>query len=284
MSVIRKHMIALLTILGVVIWLSPLLLRVYADGNVLSVSKLTTQEANNIKDYVANVNTKIKDSTKTGVSTDMLTWEDTEPSALSGRKLYNMEFNFGVYQNLDEDQKIEVMTILLDNLDVDSNVSAINRTKLYNFIAKNDETTSSLIRQLGSDMKSDYASAYQYVKPFSGIIGTLLGLITLAIFSMLSLSIVIDVGYIVIPLFQLFLNSPNGKDKPRIVSQEAWVAIKEGENSANSGNGYTSPIGFYFQFKSKQLFIIGICILYLTSGQIYNVMASVMNSLKGILG
>lgn len=284
MNTVRRKVLALLMILGVVIGLSPFLLRVYADGAVLTVSQLTTVEANNINNYVVDVNTKIKDSDATGVSTDILTWKDTQPSLASGQKIFTMKFDYAVYQKLSYDEKVETMSILLNNLGDESNVSAINRTKIYNFISKNDETTSSLIRQLSSDMKSDYAGAYQYIRPFSGAVGIVLGTLTVIIFSMLSLSIVIDIGYIVIPLFQVWLNKANGQDKPRLISAEAWAAIKEGEGSVNGGDGYTSPIGFYFKFKTKQFLILGICILYLTSGKIYDLIASIMNSLNGIVG
>lgn len=285
MDTVQKKVLALLIILGVVIWLSPLmLLRVFAGGSILTVSQLNSIEASNIATYVSNVNTDLKSNEKTGVTSDLLIWTREQASA-PGSIVCTMEFDYATYQKLTYDEKVETMSILLNGLGDDSNVSAMNRTKIYNFIAKNDETTASLIRQLSSDMKSDYAGAYQYVRPFSGAIGIALGILTLSIFTMLSLSIVIDIGYIVIPLFQVWiLNKANGQDKPRLVSAEAWAAVKSGEGSVNNGNGYESPLSFYFKFKGKQFMVLAICILYLTSGKIYDWIASIMNILSGVVG
>ena len=62
MQAMREKVVALLIILGVVIGLSPFLLRVYADGNFLTVSQLTTTEVRNIDDYVNLVNEDIRDN------------------------------------------------------------------------------------------------------------------------------------------------------------------------------------------------------------------------------
>ena len=305
MQAMKKKVVALLIILGVVIGLSPFLLRVHADGNILTVSQLTTTEVRNIDDYVNLVNEKIRDNPDIhlyGLSQwydeegnlvdasdlhtdviDILEWkEDSAGGTASGKMVYTLKFDSATYQKLDTKDKTVLMDILLTNLDEDSNVSAINRTKIYNFIAGNDEATAGLVRQLSTDMKSDYASAYMWIKPFSGPIGMFMGIIVVIIFATLSLSIVIDIGYITIPFFQVILHESNGQDKPKLVSVEAVAAIKSSEST--TGDNYKSPTSYYFGYKSKQFVTLAICILYLTSGKIYSVISYIMNLVSGAMG
>ena len=45
-----------------------------------------------------------------------------------------------------------------------------------------DKSTSNLVRQLSNDVDADFAGAYMTFKPFTGVVGWILGLICLSIF------------------------------------------------------------------------------------------------------
>lgn len=275
-----KYIICTL-ILGVaLLGLSPIFcIKVWCASNpLLTMTDIESGEYTRITSTISSINSDIKDSEKTGVSsTNML--ECSTPTYSGSKYTFNIEFDTGLYSKLIQGEKQEVMSIILNSIS-DSSISQINRSKIYNFISNNDKSTSNLVRQLSNDVDADFADAYSSIKPFTGIIGWVLGVITLAIFIILGLTITVDIAYIVLPLFQNFLSSENEKTKPKFVSAEAWNAVKEAE----AGGTFKEPLGIYLKLKTKQFLAIGICILYLVSGKIYTLIASIMDAFQGILG
>lgn len=284
MKCFRKNVLALvLLIMGVVIWLSPNLV-VSADTSnpVISISNPPNQDANTsggaIADLCLTINNNIHDkgimkSNVTAVAdTDFVTYSFSSNVA-------NITINMTEYNKLGNKAKQDLMQVALDTT-YNSNVSKTNRNKIYNALCKQDEPTSALVRQLSEDVNADFAGAYKYFKPFSGPLGVVLGLLTLAIFVILGLTLVIDIAFITLPFVQSLLLNNDGKAK--FVSIEAVNAVKEQESK--SGSEYVNPMGIYLKSKTKQYIAIFICILYLMSGKIFSLLARFMDYFSGILG
>lgn len=153
---------------------------------------------------------------------------------------------------------------------------------------------SQLIASLMNDTKPDYVSANKIYKPFSGVVGTVLGVISILIMSLLGVTMGLDLAYIVIPMFQLFLDGDSdgqqggtAKGLARIISQEARNAVKAAGN--DGGNGQTGSanklaVSVYFKHRWKSLVVLGICLLYLVQGQIYSFVAWVLDLVSGFVG
>lgn len=284
MKCFRKNVLALvLLIMGVVIWLSPNLV-VSADTSnpVISISNPPNQDANTsggaIADLCLTINNNIhargimKSNVTAVADTDFVTYSFSSNVA-------NITINMTEYNKLGNKAKQDLMQVALDTT-YNSNVSKTNRNKIYNALCKQDEPTSALVRQLSEDVNADFAGAYKYFKPFSGPLGVVLGLLTLAIFVILGLTLVIDIAFITLPFVQSCLLNNDGKAK--FVSIEAVNAVKEQESK--SGSEYVNPMGIYLKSKTKQYIAIFICILYLMSGKIFSLLARFMDYFSGILG
>lgn len=284
MKCFRKNVLALvLLIMGVVIWLSPNLV-VSADTSnpVISISNPPNQDANTsggaIADLCLTINNNIhargimKSNVAAVADTDFVTYSFSSNVA-------NITINMTEYNKLGNKAKQDLMQVALDTT-YNSNVSKTNRNKIYNALCKQDEPTSALVRQLSEDVNADFAGAYKYFKPFSGPLGVVLGLLTLAIFVILGLTLVIDIAFITLPFVQSCLLNNDGKAK--FVSIEAVNAVKEQESK--SGSEYVNPMGIYLKSKTKQYIAIFICILYLMSGKIFSLLARFMDYFSGILG
>lgn len=284
MKCFRKNVLALvLLIMGVVIWLSPNLV-VSADTSnpVISISNPPNQDANTsggaIADLCLTINNNIhargimKSNVTAVADTDFVTYSFSSNVA-------NITINMTEYNKLGNKAKQDLMQVALDTT-YNSNVSKTNRNKIYNALCKQDEPTSALVRQLSEDVNADFAGAYKYFKPFSGPLGVVLGLLTLAIFVILGLTLVIDIAFITLPFVQSLLLNTDGKAK--FVSIEAVNAVKEQESK--SGSEYVNPMGIYLKSKTKQYIAIFICILYLMSGKIFSLLARFMDYFSGILG
>ena len=286
MKCFRKNILALvLLFMGVVVWLSPNLV-VSADTTnpVISIvsppSQDGTASSGFIKTAVDNINSTIH------INNLMLSNDSAvaDPNFLtynydSAAKTVNITINMNDYNKLSSKNKQAVMQYALDGI-YNSQISKTNRNKIYNALCKQDETTSSLVRQLSTDVTADFGHAYEYFKPFSGPLGVVLGIIAFVIFILLGFTLLLDIAYITLPFLQGWLTKTDGT--ARLVSIEATNAVKEQESKA--GSKYVNPLGIYLKSKIKQYIAIFICLLYLLSGQIYTLLANFMDYFSGLLG
>lgn len=154
---------------------------------------------------------------------------------------------------------------------------------------------SSLLATLMSNTKPDYAKANKIYEPFSGVIGTILGIVSILIMALLGVTMALDLAFITIPAFQMAMqgdeNAKGGGEKGRgigrIISVEAKqaVAASEGGQGGQASNGdYKAAVGIYFRYRWKGLVILGICLLYLVQGEIYSFVAWFIDLFSGFLG
>lgn len=272
----RNRFTSLLMILlmGVSVLISPFFIVKAETNPILTISGVEAKERTELEKACNDINIAVQDWM------GMSDLQFMKFDAVSGEDTYNIEINMSSYSNWGQEDKQEVMSICLNKIDK-SGCSRIIRSKVYNFIANNDKSTSSLVRQLSDDVTSDFAGAYSYFKPWAGWLGILLGGITLLIFLTLTLGILFDISYIVIPMWQNFLSADKADQKPKFISLEAWNAVKKAEESTTSG--FREPLGIYLGSKTRQFIAIGVCILYLVSGKIYNLIAWLMDSFSGVL-
>jgi hypothetical protein len=105
----------------------------------------------------------------------------------------------------------------------------------------------------------------------------------------------LDIAFITIPAFQLALGadgsgqggSDNSNKMNRIISSEARKAV-EAQGGGQGGGGQSGDdkqaLGIYFKKRWKGLVLLGICLLYLVQGQIYALVAWIINLMSGFLG
>lgn len=150
---------------------------------------------------------------------------------------------------------------------------------------------SQLMATLMANTKPDFITANRIYEPFSGPIGTALGLISILIMALLGLTMALDIAYIVIPAFQLVLDGGgNGEGKKGgisgIISQAAKNAVnsRDGGNGGQGGSGNKIALATYFKYRWIELVVLGICLLYLVQGQIYSFVAWILDLVSGFLG
>ena len=151
-----------------------------------------------------------------------------------------------------------------------------------------------LITTLLSSTKPDYVTANKIYQPFSGIVGTLLGLGAILIMSALALTMVVDLSYIAIPAFRMLIDGEGGdsgegkKGKAKLVSYEAINAVQIAENGeggqGQNGGSNKVAVGIYFKKRVIMLIILGICLLYLVQGQIFTLVGWILDLVSGFLG
>ena len=287
MKRILSYFIALALMMGVVLGLSPIVVSADNEGMpTISIINPPNQDAGTsgtIAEAIQNVNIAIHDKdifigdVNNGIpAEDFLIYDSSSTS-----DIVNIKINIPSYKELKQNAKQDVMQSALDGI-YNSRISRTNKNKIYNELCALDTSTSSLVRQLSDDVNADFNGAYKYFKPFSGPLGIVLGLFSLVLFALLAMTIVVDIAFMTIPFIQTWLMGDSG-DKAKFVSLEAVSAVKESASKIGTSE-YRSPINYYMKTKTKQLVAISICLLYLVSGQIYSVLAQIIDYFSGILG
>lgn len=164
-------------------------------------------------------------------------------------------------------------------------------TDVYNNLQSVDGMGTLLMASLLQNTKPNFVAANNIYAPFSGVVGTILGFLSIIIMALLGVTMALDILYITIPAFQLIIGDAksgqgqqNGAAKigAKIVSTEAIKAVEVSQ--AGQNGEYKSAIGTYFGYRWKSLVLLGICLLYLVSGQIYTLVAKIIDLLSGFLG
>lgn len=148
-----------------------------------------------------------------------------------------------------------------------------------------------LMNTILQNTKPDYATANRIYEPFSGIVGTCLALGAILIMAFLGITMVLDLSYIGIPAFRMMVSGDDkgGKDgKPKFISWEAVSAVTQAEGgnggSGQDGSGNKVAVGIYFKKRVIMLIVLGVCLLYLISGQIYTLVSWILDLVSGFLG
>ena len=188
-----------------------------------------------------------------------------------------LSFSNSTYSTLTMDEKREFMEVALSAAQ-ETSLGSQQKNKLYNFIAEQDNPTSAAIKYLKADASADFVEAKAWFRPFSGVIGTVLGVICLVVFLFLGVSCIFDCAYLCLPAFQALLERGEEKKKPFGVSREAWRAMRD----VTADMKYRNIMSVYFSRRMPVVIVCCICLGYIISGQIYDVIVYVIDAFSSI--
>lgn len=137
-----------------------------------------------------------------------------------------------------------------------------------------------------ANTKPDFVTANAIYKPFSGPIGTVMGVIAIAMMGFLGIVIVADIAYIVLPPVRLFVSDDekgNKLVKSKIFSHDALYAVQKAESDSDNGSP-KQALGIYLKRRIIMLIVLGICLMYLVQGQIYTFVGYILDLVSGFLG
>lgn len=163
---------------------------------------------------------------------------------------------------------------------------------LMQIISQQSGMGSSMLAMIMQNTKPDYVTANRIYEPFSGVVGTILGIVSILIMALLGVTMALDLAYITIPTFQMALGGEDeGGNKKGglsgVISKEAKAACKAADGGAGGQGGdgsYKAAVGIYFKYRWKGLVLLGVCLLYLVQGQIYSFVGWLIDLFSGFLG
>ena len=177
-----------------------------------------------------------------------------------------LQFDSKKYNELSGDEKRKFMEKALTAVS-ECGAGPQAKNKVYNFIASQDSAVTNSMKYLQSDANADFVKAKKYFDPWSSIVGTIIGFLCIMIFMCSAFSVLFDMGYIVLPGVRLLLERGDETSKPFGVSREAYTAVQDGEKSTE----YKNVLAIYLKRRIGLIFAMGICISYIISGKIYEV-------------
>lgn len=287
-NIFRKKVALYGCLLGIALSVIPLFSMVLkadnGSGAIITIDA-TNKDVNAIEGCIRSINEEmIKQEVGNAGSGTMINGSfvmDTETAEAIHLErigsICNISINNKVYNSLDMKDKQRFMKIALNGVQ-NSSISVVNRNKIYTFIADSDTKISGLVRQLSEDVSVDMPAAYAWFQPFSGPLGVFLGVLTIAIFALLGISIVVDISFLTIPGVQwVLIRRCSENSKPPFISIEAWTAYQE----ALQTHGQVLTI--FFKKKSGQMIVLGICVLYLVSGNLFALVAKIVDYFQGLV-
>lgn len=152
-----------------------------------------------------------------------------------------------------------------------------------NNVAYNEVDTSLIADQVVDEITPDMFSAYSIFFPFQGVFGTFLGVVCIVIALGLVISTLLDISYISFPVVRERFNGDSDTAKrPLLISNEAFSTVLFIES--NSGGTYKSPLLIYFKRRMVSYIVFALCLLYLLSGQIVNLVINFGNVISDAFG
>lgn len=145
---------------------------------------------------------------------------------------------------------------------------------------------SKFMGEILKNTKPDFVTANKIYQPFSGLVGTVMGLGAIIIMGLLGLLMVLDISYIVIPPVRLAVDDSRSRgNSSKLFSYDAIYAVQVAEEGGGTENGEKKQaLGIYFKRRVLMLIILGICLLYLVQGEIYTLVGWLLDLVNGFLG
>lgn len=186
------------------------------------------------------------------------------------------------FSALDYSTKNSIVTnFVLDIQNAD--ITSLSKQAIYKCLSENldDQITAHMPEIINATSANIYAGIAAFA-PFQGAWGTALGILVLFVMFCLIVSTVVDLVYLGTPRMVAWMleEKANGKKRISFISPEAQRIV----NGISDGTLTGSPYGYYLKKRFVTYIILAVCILYLLSGQIGELIRFFLNVASGVTG
>lgn len=270
------------------------LLSAMALGGLSStiVGAVTTEQAeSNLTTGIYNKMAEQEYTLEGGGSVDGKQLFNKENNGSSGT---NYDVNEAQFQDLTKEEQQRFTTELVEHANEQVGENGVTNSTVTGLLQKLQTKKgmgSKLLTEILKNTKPDFVRGNAIYQPFSGLIGTVLGLGAILILAFLGIIMVSDLAYITLPPYRALMGGGEGEGGKRdgaakfLVSHEAVSAVIESEGSSEgSQGGYKYAVGIYLKRRAIALILLGLALLYLVQGQIYTLVGYIMDLVQGFLG
>lgn len=178
--------------------------------------------------------------------------------------------------------KQKIINKFLSDLN-NSNVPGRDQNRIIQWVQSVDTTNATVVQTFSDNTQTDLAGAQNILLPFTGPVGTILGVLSITIAILLVLSCAWDLAWLELPMFNMLLNRGtqgdlNIKNRPFLVSGDAVVAMLRYEANTSS-----NVLSYYLRLRASTFVIIGLCLSYIVSNQIWNLLGWLMDAVGKVV-
>lgn len=203
------------------------------------------------------------------------------------------DLNEDTFQTLTSAAQTQVVSDIAENsnaaIEETDTVSESTVQNWWKELQTKDGVGSKFLNEILKNTKPDFVTANAIYEPFSGLVGTILGIIAVLLMAFLGIVMVCDISYIALPPVRNLVADQDGDShkiaKSKIFSHDAIYAVQCAESTSDGGSGGgKQALGIYLKRRIVMLIILGICLLYLIQGQIYTLVGMILDLVSGFLG
>lgn len=255
----------------------------------VSYSAITTEQAES--NLTTGIYNKMAEDTYTLNGGGSVTGKQLFNKKSNGSNGATYDVNEDQFNDLTKQEQQRFTTKLVEEANGqvgDNGVTSSTVTGLLQKLQTKKGMGSKLLTEILKNTKPDYVRANAIYQPFSGIVGTILGLAAILILAILGIVMVSDIAFITLPPYRGLMGGAEGSGEDKgaarfLVSNEAVSAVRDSEQNSDGGS-YKYAIGIYLRRRIIALIFLGIALLYLVQGQIYVLVGWIMDLVQGFLG
>lgn len=202
------------------------------------------------------------------------------------KSLYLVTFNNTDFDLLDKDSKEQILALLKVAVINSTTVSSTAKHVIYSEVRNSTDYDLELIKEeLLETIQPDIYNAYLIFKPFQSTLGVILGVLSVLLVLFLTFTTMVDIIYISFSGARNFadthtLNHGSDNGRPVYVSKEAYKVMVDYDN----GKLKLNPLLSYFKHRVINYLVIAICLLYLLSGEVVDLITMIYRSISSAFG
>ena len=155
-------------------------------------------------------------------------------------------------------------------------------TNWYKELQANPGVGAKLLSTMMSEINPDFVGANRFLSGFFPFLNIVLGIIGILTMSFLAFTILLDVAYITIPMFQTAIGDSAGSGGGEGVSGKVksfFSVSKDAVNAVNSASegGTAAALWAYLKTRSVGLFVLGAILVLLVAGYLFNMVGVFMD-------
>lgn len=257
--------------------------------SAVSVNAVSTEQAES--NLTTGIYNKLAEETYTLEGGGTVTGKDLFNKSNAGSGGTSYDVNEDQFQDLTKQDQQRFTEDIVRNANEqvgDNGITNSTVTGLLQKLQTKKGMGSKLLTEILKDTKPDYVRARSIYQPFSGIIGTILGLGAILILALLGIVTVSDLAYIVLPMYRGLMGDADSGSRDGmakfLVSTEAVTSVRDAEQGDSGSGGYKHAVGIYLKRRIVSLIILGFALLYLVQGQIFTLVGYILDLVSGFLG
>ena len=176
----------------------------------------------------------------------------------------------------------------------DDSVKGVEESTVENWMKQlqtKEGVGSKFMIEITKNAKADFVTANRIWEPFAGPLGIFLGVLSIAVMILIGIVEAMDILYITIPPFRMLVSDENASNskglKPavsKVITFDAILAVRAVEQNSSNDGEVRQSLAIYLKRRIVALVLLGICLLYLVSGNIITFVGYILDIVSGFLG